>query len=200
MGALPTTNLGINAINREGVVYQPWYAPPNLPMSGIGNSLSPYLPLGTDPYKISSYLGWQLPTAFVRMTQNDGGIWDGCHFWDTWCLIASDDPDWNGQGAFYGNFMYNSERGFDNGTFLTFGGGSVDMTVHGRNNIIIENWMEPQYTPFCTGVILEIRIDGVQVACVSPDPYNYTNCTYTIPSSDPGGSYKIECNVLYGKC
>ena len=200
MGALPTSNLSIYDINREGVVFQPWYSPSNFSMSGIGASLAPYVPALANPYAMSSYLGWQLPVATVNFTQNDGGIWDGCNFWDTWCDIYADDPNWNGQGPFYGGFMYNTERGYDNGTFLTFGGGTVNMTCHARNNINISQWMEPKYTPPCTPIYMEIRVNGTRVACAAPNPYDYTQVYYSIASADPGATYNIACNVLYGAC
>lgn len=200
MGQLPGNNLGMFAINREGYVSQPWYSPSNLSMNTIGNSLAPYLDPVYNPYAISSYLNWQLPTTSVGMSQNDGGIWDGCNFWDTWCDITSDDPDFNGQNAWSGNFMYNSERGSNNGTFLTFGGGNVKMSVHGRNAIYIYHTIAPVGAPPCTPIFIEIRVDGVQVACSPPDPYNYVTLSYTIPSADPGGGYDVECNVLYGAC
>ena len=194
MGALPYSNLSIQAINQEGKVYPSIY---NNSLVGIGNSLDPYV--AGNQFAMSSYRGWQLPTSTVTIYQNDGGIWDGCNFWDTWCDGYADDPDFNGQGPFYGNYMYNSERGYNNGNFLTFGGGYCQMTVHGRNVVSVFHTIEPKYTPPCTPIYIEIRLDGTRVACSAPNPYDYTTIGYSF-TVNPGQSYTVNHNVLYGNC
>ncbi len=205
MGVLPTTNLGINAINDEVVTL-------STAMSGIGPIAAPYLPAIKPPYQMSSYRGWQLPPAFISMTQNDGGIWDGCTYWDVFCGIdgagnyvadtgQNADPDFGYIGFWWSQNGYtdNSERGTNNGTSLTFGGGYCNQYVHGRYYVTITNIMIPNNTGFCTNVHLSIWVNGTRVACCNPNPYDYTYCQYTL-ACEPGGDYKVQCNVNYGTC
>lgn len=194
MGALPSTNLSIRALNQEGKVYPSIY---NNSLVGIGNSLDPYV--AGNQFAMSTYRGFQLPTSTVTMYQNQGGVWDGCNFWDTWCDIYSDDPDFNGQGPFYGSYMFNTERGSNNGTFLTFGGGYCEMTVHGRNNVNISNTIEPKYTTPCVPLYIVIYVNYTPVACSAPNPYDYTTITYSFIAT-PGTSYRIDCDVNQGYC
>jgi len=93
----------------------------------------------------------------------------------------------------------NTERGTNNGTSLTFGGGTCTQYVHGRYYINIDNYMVPNNTAFCTPVHLSIWVNSTRVACCNPNTHDYTLCRYTL-ACDPGGSYKVECNVNYGTC
>ena len=61
--------------------------------------------------------------AYVYLTQGEGYIWDGCQGRDHWCWLEGTTEDGGFLNAFGGGSTYNTERGFNNGTFLTFGYG-----------------------------------------------------------------------------
>lgn len=209
MGYLPNTNLGIDAIRREVVIQDTALAPSGA-MSTIGNIAAPYLSKA-NPYAMSSYRGWRLPPANLTMTQNDGGIWDGCRYWDTFCYLEGNDsingqdvdPDFGYIGAYWtpggASFTTSTERCSTCGTELTFGGGTVTQQVHGRTTIKIVNVMVPQNAAFCTSVHLSIWVNGTRVACANPNTNDYTVLTYNL-YCQPSGVYTIQCNVNYGTC
>ena len=55
--------------------------------------------------------------------QQDGYIWDGCQGRDHWCWVETTGEYGDYCNAWGGYPMYNTERGYNNGTFLTFGYG-----------------------------------------------------------------------------
>ena len=61
--------------------------------------------------------------AFMIMYQGEGYIWDGCQGRDHWCYYQGTTEDGGYVGPFGGPSTYNTERGYNNGTFLTFGYG-----------------------------------------------------------------------------
>jgi hypothetical protein len=61
--------------------------------------------------------------AFVIMYQGEGYIWDGCQGRDHWCYYDGTSEDGGYVGPFGGSSSYNTERGYNNGNFLTFGYG-----------------------------------------------------------------------------
>jgi hypothetical protein len=61
--------------------------------------------------------------AYCIMYQGEGYIWDGCQGRDHWCYYDGTSEDGSYVGPFGGPSTYNTERGFNNGTFLTFGYG-----------------------------------------------------------------------------
>lgn len=200
MGVLPTTNLGISAIRQEVITNSG-------AMSTIGSIADPYIP--GNQYAMSSYRGWQLPISIVTSYQNDGGIWDGCNYWDVFCYMEGNDPIL-GQytdpyfgyiGAYWSqnSTTFNTERGSNNGTELTFGGGYCEQQVHGRTTLRLHNVMIPQYAGFCTTVHLSIWVNGSRVACTYPNSYDYTDLTYDL-YCNPGTNYTVNFNVNYGFC
>ena len=59
----------------------------------------------------------------IYMEQRDGYIWDGCQGRDHWCFYECTDEYGGYVGPWGGGSTYNTERGWNNGTFLTFGYG-----------------------------------------------------------------------------
>lgn len=224
MGQLPGENLGLSAIAKELVVN--FNTGVTSSLGNVGDAGDVYLPCPPlcNQYSMSSYRNFQLPTALVNMTQNAGGIWDGCNFWDTFCYMEGGgvnpkpitypnqaDPDFGYIGAYWtqngGLYTYSTERCSTCGTELTFGGGSVRQTVHGNYYITIYNVMVPQYTSFCDSILLEIRVNEQQVVCASSrygtlNTHDYTVLKYYLPTtvSTGGAEYRVECNVTYGSC
>lgn len=209
MGYLPTTNLGISAIRNE--VLPSTIGGPTGSMNNIASVAAPYIYAPNSPYKMGSYRGWRLPPATITMTQNDGGIWDGCNYWDVFCYIEGNDatfgqyvdpdfgyigPYWTPNGAL---FTTSTERCNTCGTELTFGGGTVTQQVHGRTTVKIVNVMVPQYAAFCSLITLTIWVNGSRVLCVSPNAYDYTVIQYDL-YCNPNTSYSVQCNVNYGIC
>ena len=73
-------------------------------------------------YALSGYVGVNF-YAFCIMYQGEGYIYDGCQGRDHWCYYDGTDEYGGYVGPFGGGSTYNTERGYNNGTFLTFGYG-----------------------------------------------------------------------------
>ncbi len=73
-------------------------------------------------YALSDYVGVNF-YGFVIMYQTDGYIYDGCYGRDHWCYYDGTSEDGSYVGPFGGPSTYNTERGYNNGSFLTFGYG-----------------------------------------------------------------------------
>ena len=73
-------------------------------------------------YALSGYVGVNF-YAYCIMYQGEGYIWDGCQGRDHWCYYDGTDEYGGYVGPFGGGSTYNTERGYNNGTFLTFGYG-----------------------------------------------------------------------------
>lgn len=59
----------------------------------------------------------------IYLEQGEGYIWDGCQGRDTWTWFETTSEWGNYVNAWGGSSMYNTERGYNNGSFLTFGYG-----------------------------------------------------------------------------
>lgn len=70
----------------------------------------------------SDYVGVNF-YAFCIMYQSEGYIYDGCQGRDHWCFYEGTTEDDGYVGPFGGPSTYNTERGYNNGTFLTYGYG-----------------------------------------------------------------------------
>ena len=65
---------------------------------------------------------WDLNVyGYLEMQQGEGYVYDGCYGRDHWCYYDATSDDGVYVGSFGGPSTYNSERGYNNGTFLTFG-------------------------------------------------------------------------------
>ena len=73
-------------------------------------------------YALSDYVGVNF-YGYVIMYQGEGYIYDGCQGRDHWCYYDGTDEYGGYVGPFGGGSTYNTERGYNNGTFLTFGYG-----------------------------------------------------------------------------
>lgn len=206
MGYLPNTNLTMTDIRRE---YQS--STIDISMNTIGAVGGLYLPKGSNPYAMGSYRGQRLPPAYITYSQNDGGIWDGCHYWDVVCWMEGYspegnyiDPDFGYVGPYWtqngcSGFSTNTERGCGGGTELTFGGGSGTQYAHGKFTMKLVNVMIPQYAAFCTPVYLSIWVNGTRVACANPNAYDYTDVIYYL-YCEPNTTYNVQFRVNYGSC
>jgi hypothetical protein len=61
--------------------------------------------------------------AYCIMYQGEGYVYDGCAGRDHWCYYDGTTEDGSYVGPWGGPSTYNTERGYNNGTFLTFGYG-----------------------------------------------------------------------------
>ena len=61
--------------------------------------------------------------AYCIMYQGEGYVYDGCQGRDHWCYYDGTDEYGGYVGPWGGGSTYNTERGYNNGTFLTFGYG-----------------------------------------------------------------------------
>ena len=61
--------------------------------------------------------------AYLIMYQGEGYIYDGCYGRDHWCYYDATAEDGSYVSPWGGPSTYNTERGYNNGSFLTFGYG-----------------------------------------------------------------------------
>jgi hypothetical protein len=73
-------------------------------------------------YTLSNYWGVNF-YAWCIMYQGEGYVYDGCQGRDHWCYYDGTDEYGGYVGPWGGGSTYNTERGYNNGTFLTFGYG-----------------------------------------------------------------------------
>jgi hypothetical protein len=124
-------------------VYFPSYS--NVDMNTIRIALGRYTnPTGPDRYEdgnmerfnsltgrgyaLSDYVGVNFYSV-VTMYQGEGYIYDGCQGRDHWCYHSTTAEDGSYAGPFGGPYCYNTERGYNNGNFLTFGYGYAQTTT-----------------------------------------------------------------------
>lgn len=94
-----------------------------------------YLDTGTgDVRTLSSLCGFGTPDyfsdwwnvnffAYIFLRQGEGYSWDGCYGRDTWSWYETYAENGSYVNAWGGPSTYNTERGYNNGSFLTFGYG-----------------------------------------------------------------------------
>jgi hypothetical protein len=124
-------------------VYFPSYS--NVDMNTIRIALGRYTnPTGPDRYEdgnmarfrdltgrgyaLSDYVGVNFYSV-VTMYQGEGYVYDGCQGRDHWCYHSTTAEDGSYAGPFGGPYCYNTERGYNNGNFLTFGYGYAQTTT-----------------------------------------------------------------------
>jgi hypothetical protein len=124
-------------------VYFPSYS--NVDMNTIRIALGRYTnPTGPDRYEdgnmerfnsltgrgyaLSDYVGVNFYSV-LTMYQGEGYIYDGCQGRDHWCYHSTTAEDGSYAGPFGGPYCYNTERGYNNGNFLTFGYGYAQTTT-----------------------------------------------------------------------
>jgi hypothetical protein len=88
-------------------------------------------------YAFSDYVGLNF-YAFFLMYQGEGYVYDGCAGRDHWCYYDATAEDGSYVGPWGGPSTYNTERGYNNGTFLTFGYGYCWTYVrpHSGHNVV----------------------------------------------------------------
>ena len=112
-------------------------------------------------YAWSDYVGVNF-YGYVIMYQNDGYIYDGCAGSDHWCYYDGTDEYGGYVGPFGGGSTYNTERGYNNGTFLTFGYGYCWTYFRPYSN---HNYVSWSYAPYlCRAFYVDILRNGGVVA------------------------------------
>ena len=185
MGALPSSGqISISQIRQELVT-----------SDGSLRGLSSRAGKGT-PDSMSEFRGYQWPTATINMYQNTGQLYDGCSMsMDTYGWLVSTDPNFGYQGPFGGNFMSNSERGSNAGTFLTFGG-NVSATVHGSYSVTIVAASNGYGASPCQPIFSFINLNGSRVSNTNTNA-GYTEISYTF-TANPGSTYTVDFGLGYG--
>jgi hypothetical protein len=78
---------------------------------------------GGGPYEMARFRGFSATPYYNVMQEYGGGLYDGCYM-SLDHFMWAEGVDRNGTyfGPYGGPVVYNTERGSNNGTFLTFGG------------------------------------------------------------------------------
>jgi hypothetical protein len=163
-------------------------------------SLSSLAGKGT-PDSISEFYGYQLPPAYITYSQNTGQLYDGCSMsmdsygqWEGTDVGGYYIGPWGGGGN-AGYNVYNSERGFNAGTFLTFGGNGWGY-VMGRSTVYVAAFSNGYGACPCQPIYSFINLNGVRVANTNTT-CDWTGIYYNFVAQ-PGTTYNIEFGVWYG--
>lgn len=112
-------------------------------------------------YALSDYVGVNF-YAFCIMYQGEGYIYDGCAGRDHWCYYDGTDENGGYTGPFGGGSTYNTERGYNNGNFLTFGYGYAWTYFRPYS---YHNYVSYSYAPYnCRAFYVDILRNGGVVA------------------------------------
>lgn len=116
---------------------------------------------GGPGYAFSDYVGVNF-YAFFIMYQGEGYIYDGCQGRDHWCYYDATSEDGSYVSPWGGPSTYNTERGYNNGSFLTFGYGYCWTYVrpHSGHNVI--SYSRNDYN--CRAFYVDIIRNGSVVA------------------------------------
>ena len=138
----------------------------------------------------------QLP-ATVTMYEDLGGLYDGCsETIDTGCWLEGSNPDGGYIGPWGSSYTTNSERGSNNGTFLTFGG-NTQASVRGNSTVYVRNVIyTAAYAP-CQSIYGYIKFNGSTVATANYSQGNNVTIYYNFTAS-PNTSYTVNCGLAFG--
>jgi hypothetical protein len=151
------------------------------------------------PDSMSEFYGYALPTAYVRINQGPG-VLDTCgggNIQDSYGQFNAQGPDFGTINESYGIGTYNTEKGSNAGTFLTFGYGYSDATVHGRTSVTIYSWSNGYDTAQCYATYSYINLSGVGRVANANCTAGFVQVSYTF-TADPGGSYTFDFGIAYG--
>jgi hypothetical protein len=95
-------------------------------------------------YALSDYVGVNFYSV-VTMYQGEGYVYDGCQGRDHWCYHSTTAEDGSYAGPFGGPYCYNTERGYNNGNFLTFGYGYAQTTTRPYSGYNIISYSRNDY-------------------------------------------------------
>ena len=114
---------------------------------------------------------------------------------DSYGQFESTDPNGGYQGPYGGSYMTNTERGSNNGTFLTFGG-SASASVRGGNTVTVSAFSNGYGVSPCTPIYSFINLNGTRVANTNTNA-GATSISYSFTPS-PGTTYNVEIGLGYG--
>jgi hypothetical protein len=143
------------------------------------------------PDSISEFYRYSLPTAYVTLTQNTAFLENV----DSYGQFNAQGPDFGTINEGYGIGTTNTEKGNNQGTFLTNGGTST-ANVHGKTNVTIYSFSNT-YGPNPTYPIYSyIKVNGTRVANANC-PAGFMQVYYTFTAT-PGATYNCDFGLGYG--
>lgn len=154
------------------------------------------------PDAMSEFWGYQYPPAYITFSINYGQLYDGCSmsmdFYGQW--EGTDVGGYYigpyGGGGNAGYNVYNNERGYNAGTFLTFDGGNGWGYVIGGSNVTVTAFSNGYGACPCTPIYSFINVDGVRRANTQTT-CGFTAISYSFTAAS-GGSYSIQWGGGYG--
>jgi hypothetical protein len=153
------------------------------------------------PDSMSEFRGYQYPPAYITYSQNVGQLYDGCS------MSMDSYGQWEGTdvGGYYigpysgggneGYNVYNSERGTNAGTFLTFGGNGWGYVI-GGSTVTVTAYSNGYGLSPCTPIFSFINVGGVRRANTNTNS-GFTAISYSFTAAS-GGSYTVEFGLGYG--
>jgi hypothetical protein len=82
----------------------------------------------------------------LYLEQGEGYIWDGCQGRDAWTWMEVNEGEYGGYiNAWGGPSTYNTERGYNNGTFLTFGYGYCTVRARPYTGVMVASASSNDY-------------------------------------------------------
>jgi hypothetical protein len=144
------------------------------------------------PDSMSEFYGYSLPTAYVTLHETVPFLENV----DSYGQFNAQGPEFGTINEGYGIGTTNTEKGNNQGTFLTNGGTST-ANVHGKTNVTIFSYSHtygsgpPRYP-----IYSYINVNGTRVANANcPDGFMQIYYTFT---ATPGATYDCEFGLAYG--
>lgn len=154
------------------------------------------------PDSISEFYGYQYPPAYITFAISPGQLYDGCS------MSMDSYGQWEGTdvGGYYigpfggggnaGYDVYNNERGYNAGTFLTFDGGNGWGYVLAGSTVTVSAFSNGYGVSPCQPIFSYINVDGVRRANTNTNA-GFTAIYYSF-TANSGQSYSIVWGLGYG--
>jgi len=154
------------------------------------------------PDSMSEFRGYQYPPAYITYSINVGQLYDGCS------MSMDSYGHWEGTdvGGYYigpfggggnaGYDVYNNERGYNAGTFLTFDGGNGWGYVIGGSTVTVSAFSNGYGACPCQPIFSFINVNGGRVANTNTT-CGFTAIAYSF-TANSGTNYSVEWGLGYG--
>jgi hypothetical protein len=146
-------------------------------------------------YAFSDYVGYNF-YSFLIMYQGEGYIWDGCQGRDHWCYYDATAEDGSYVSPWGGPSTYNTERGWNNGSFLTFGYGYCHTYTRPNSGHNVISYSRNDYN--CRAFYVDI-IDNNTGGRVAGNFFAYNCCdqyTEYYTTTRPQATSNFTCRLI----
>jgi hypothetical protein len=143
------------------------------------------------PDSMSDFYGYSLPTAYVTFSENVGNLEN----MDSFGHFNAQGPEFGTINEGFGAGTTNTEKGPNQGTFLTAGGTST-AHVHGRTTVYLFSASTAYGATPAAPMYNFINVNGTRVAnanCTS----DFVQVDYVFTAT-PGATYTVDFGIAFG--